>query len=90
MSSRATKSSRRVFSIPNPFSSETYIEYELNLAAESITIDIYNVSGVLIRSLDPPSAGSARARAIRAGLTPSFGTGATSPGTASRTARTST
>jgi len=43
-----------VFSIPNPFSSETYIQYELNISAESITIDIYNVSGVLIRSLPVP------------------------------------
>ena len=76
------------FSIPNPFSGETNIVYSFNLAVESVTIDIYNVSGVLIRSLDPPPAGSGP-RASR-GLTPSSGTGATSPGTASRTARTST
>jgi hypothetical protein len=44
----------KVFSIPNPFSNETYIQYELNISAESITIDIYNVSGVLIRSLPVP------------------------------------
>jgi hypothetical protein len=43
-----------VFNIPNPFSNETYIQYELNISAESITIDIYNVSGVLIRSLPVP------------------------------------
>jgi len=45
------------FSIPNPFSGETSIVYTINLAVESVTIDIYNVSGVLIRSLDPPPAG---------------------------------
>jgi hypothetical protein len=43
-----------VFSFPNPFSRETNIVYSLNLAVESVTIDIYNVSGVLIRNLDPP------------------------------------
>jgi hypothetical protein len=43
-----------VISIPNPFSKETYIQYELNISAESITIDIYNVSGILIRALPVP------------------------------------
>ncbi|MCX5752768.1 MAG: C25 family cysteine peptidase, partial [Candidatus Krumholzibacteria bacterium] len=42
------------FSFPNPFRGETNIVYSLNLAVESVTIDIYNVSGVRIRSLDPP------------------------------------
>jgi hypothetical protein len=42
------------YSIPNPFSRETSIVYSINLAVESVTIDIYNVSGVLIRSLVPP------------------------------------
>lgn len=43
--------------IPNPFSHETNIVYSLNLAVESVTIDIYNVSGVLIRSLGAPPGG---------------------------------
>ncbi len=45
------------FNIPNPFGSETNIVYSLNLSVESVTIDIYNVSGVLIRSLKPPPGG---------------------------------
>lgn len=42
------------FSFPNPFSRETNIVYTLNLAVDAATIDIYNVSGVLIRSLELP------------------------------------
>ncbi len=45
------------FSLPNPFSRGTSIVYSVNLAVESVTIDIYNVSGVLIRSLAPPPGG---------------------------------
>jgi hypothetical protein len=40
--------------LPNPFGRETNILYSVNLAIESVTIDVYTVSGVLIRSLDPP------------------------------------
>jgi len=46
-----------VFSLPNPFSRETSIVYSVNLAVESVSIDIYTVSGVLIRSLVPPPGG---------------------------------
>jgi hypothetical protein len=42
------------FSFPNPFSRETNIVYTLNLAVDAATIDIYNVSGVLVRSLELP------------------------------------
>ena len=42
------------FSFPNPFRDETNIVYSLNLAANAVKIDIYNVSGVLIRTLDLP------------------------------------
>jgi hypothetical protein len=45
------------FSFPNPFSGETNIVYSLNLAAEGVSIDIYNVSGLLIRSLEIPAGG---------------------------------
>jgi hypothetical protein len=45
------------FSFPNPFGRETNIVYSLNLAVDGVTIDIYTVSGLLIRSLDPPSDG---------------------------------
>jgi len=43
------------FSFPNPFSRETNIVYSLNLAVEGVTIDIYTVSGLLIRTLDMPA-----------------------------------
>jgi hypothetical protein len=43
------------FSFPNPFSRETNIVYSLNLAAEDVTIDIYTVSGLLIRTLEMPA-----------------------------------
>ncbi len=36
---------------PNPFNPETWIPYQLNKATE-VKIDIYNVSGHLVRSLD--------------------------------------
>ena len=36
---------------PNPFNPETWIPYQLNKATE-VRIDIYNVSGHLVRSLD--------------------------------------
>ncbi|HVO77225.1 MAG TPA: FlgD immunoglobulin-like domain containing protein, partial [Candidatus Bathyarchaeia archaeon] len=42
------------FSFPNPFRKETNIVYSLNLAVENVTIDIYNVSGILIRQLVLP------------------------------------
>ena len=42
------------FSFPNPFSRETNIVYSLNVAAEDVTIDIYNVSGLRIRRLALP------------------------------------
>jgi hypothetical protein len=42
------------FSFPNPFRRETNIVYSLNLAVDAVKIDIYNVSGILIRSLDLP------------------------------------
>jgi hypothetical protein len=45
------------FSLPNPFSRETNIVYSINLAVEAVTIDIYSVSGLLIRSLNTPPAG---------------------------------
>jgi hypothetical protein len=45
------------FSFPNPFSRETNIVYSLNVAAEDVTIDIYNVSGIRIRRLKLPSDG---------------------------------
>jgi len=43
------------FSFPNPFSRETNIVYSLNLAVEEVTVDIYTVSGLLIRTLDMPT-----------------------------------
>ena len=43
------------FNFPNPFSRETNIVYSLNLAVEEVTIDIYTVSGLLIRTLDMPT-----------------------------------
>jgi len=42
------------YSFPNPFSGGTNIVYTLNLPADNVSIDLYNVSGVLIRSLDLP------------------------------------
>ncbi len=39
-----------VFNFPNPFRGETNIVYTMNLAADAGRIDIYNVSGVLVRS----------------------------------------
>ena len=39
------------FNFPNPFSGETNIVYSLNLAAEAGRIEIYNVSGIRIRSI---------------------------------------
>ncbi|MDD4856587.1 MAG: C25 family cysteine peptidase [Candidatus Krumholzibacteria bacterium] len=42
------------FNFPNPFSDRTNIVYSLNLAADAVTIDIYSVSGLLIRRLDLP------------------------------------
>ncbi len=38
------------FNFPNPFRGETNIVYTLNLAADAGRINIYNVSGVLVRS----------------------------------------
>jgi hypothetical protein len=45
------------FSFPNPFSSSTNIVYSLNLAAQEVSIDVYTVSGLLIRRLPIPSDG---------------------------------
>jgi hypothetical protein len=38
------------FNFPNPFRGETNIVYSLNLAADAGRINIYNVSGILVRS----------------------------------------
>jgi hypothetical protein len=42
------------FNFPNPFTDGTNIVYTLNLPVDSGSIEIYNVSGVLIRALDIP------------------------------------
>jgi hypothetical protein len=42
------------FSFPNPFDEGTNIVYALNLSVDSGRIEIYNVSGRLIRSFDIP------------------------------------
>lgn len=44
-----------VYSFPNPFGSETNIVYSLNLPVDRVSIDLYNVSGMRIRTLDLPS-----------------------------------
>ena len=42
------------FNFPNPFTDGTNIVYTLNLPVDLGSIEIYNVSGVLIRTLDIP------------------------------------
>ncbi len=41
----------RSFNFPNPFSRETNIVYTLNLDADSGKLEIYNVSGVVVRTM---------------------------------------
>ena len=42
------------FNFPNPFSTGTNLLFSLNLPAEKGKIEIYNVSGILIRKLEIP------------------------------------
>ena len=42
------------FNFPNPFSEGTNIVYTLNLPVDSGKIEIYNVSGILVRTIDLP------------------------------------
>ena len=43
------------FCFPNPFTRGTNITYTLNLPVNSGAVDIYNVSGILVRTIDLPS-----------------------------------